>query len=159
MNRALLIGKEPPAALGYEYVIQEPYEAVVIGNLKEDRGTVDAPLGRSPKDRKKMAIVPDGRRAVTHYEVIARYPGYTHVRCKLETGRTHQIRVHMASLGHPIAGDEVYGPSKSKVDLGGQCLHARQLSFLHPADGQPRLVEIELPAYFRDFLDKLGRMS
>ena len=142
-----------------DHTLSRTYEAVVIGNLKEDRGTVDAPLGRSPKDRKKMAIVPDGRRAVTHYEVIARYPGYTHVRCKLETGRTHQIRVHMASLGHPIAGDEVYGPSKSRVDLGGQCLHARQLSFLHPADGQPRLVESELPAYFRDFLDKLGRMS
>jgi len=142
-----------------DHTLSRTYEAVVIGNLKEDKGTVDAPLGRSPKDRKKMAIVSDGRRAVTHYEVIGRYPGYTHVRCKLETGRTHQIRVHMASLGHPIAGDEVYGPSKSKVDLGGQCLHARQLSFLHPADGQPRLVESELPAYFRDFLDKLGRMS
>ena len=142
-----------------DHTLSRTYEAVVIGNLKEDQGTVDAPLGRSPKDRKKMAIVPDGRRAVTHYEVIGRYPGYTHVRCKLETGRTHQIRVHMASLGHPIAGDEVYGPSKSRVDLGGQCLHARQLSFLHPADGQPRLVESELPAYFRDFLDKLGRMS
>ena len=142
-----------------DHTLSRTYEAVVIGNLKEDKGTVDAPLGRNPKDRKKMAIVPDGRRAVTHYEVIGRYPGYTHVRCKLETGRTHQIRVHMASLGHPIAGDEVYGPSKSRVDLGGQCLHARQLSFLHPADGQPRLVESELPAYFRDFLDKLGRMS
>jgi len=142
-----------------DHTLSRTYEAVVIGNLKEDKGTVDAPLGRSPKDRKKMAIVSDGRRAVTHYEVIGRYPGYTHVRCKLETGRTHQIRVHMASLGHPIAGDEVYGPSKSRVDLGGQCLHARQLSFLHPADGQPRLVESELPAYFRDFLDKLGRMS
>ena len=142
-----------------DHTLSRTYEAVVIGNLKEDQGTVDAPLGRSPKDRKKMAIVPGGRRAVTHYEVIGRYPGYTHVRCKLETGRTHQIRVHMASLGHPIAGDEVYGPSKSRVDLGGQCLHARQLSFLHPADGQPRLVESELPAYFRDFLDKLGRMS
>ena len=142
-----------------DHTLSRTYEAVVIGNLKEDKGTVDAPLGRSPKDRKKMAIVSDGRRAVTHYEVIGRYPGYTHVRCKLETGRTHQIRVHMASLGHPIAGDEVYGPSKSRVDLGGQCLHARQLSFLHPADGQLRLVESELPAYFRDFLDKLGRMS
>ena len=142
-----------------DHTLSRTYEAVVIGNLKEEQGTVDAPLGRSPKDRKKMAIVPDGRRAVTHWEVIARYPGYTHVRCKLETGRTHQIRVHMASLGHPIAGDEVYGPSKSKVDLGGQCLHARQLTFLHPADGQPRLVESELPAYFRQFLDKLEKLS
>ncbi|MBR5537785.1 MAG: RluA family pseudouridine synthase [Clostridia bacterium] len=142
-----------------DHTLSRTYEAVVIGNLKEDAGTVDAPLGRSPKDRKKMAIVPDGRRAVTHWEVIARYPGYTHVRCKLETGRTHQIRVHMASLGHPIAGDEVYGPSKSKVDLGGQCLHARCLSFLHPADGQPRQVESRLPAYFRLFLDKLEKLS
>ena len=142
-----------------DHTLARTYEAVVIGNLKADCGTVDAPLGRSPKDRKKMAIVPDGRRAVTHYQVIARYPGYTHVRCRLETGRTHQIRVHMASLGHPIAGDEVYGPSKSKVDLGGQCLHARCLTFLHPADGKPRLVESQLPAYFQAFLDKLERMS
>ena len=142
-----------------DHTLARTYEAVVIGNLKADCGTVDAPLGRSPKDRKKMAIVPDGRRAVTHYQVIARYPGYTHVRCRLETGRTHQIRVHMASLGHPIAGDEVYGPSKSKVDLGGQCLHARCLTFLHPADGKPRLVESQLPAYFQTFLDKLERMS
>ena len=142
-----------------DHTLSRTYEAVVIGNLKDEAGTVDAPLGRSPKDRKKMAIVPDGRRAVTHWEVISRYPGYTHVRCKLETGRTHQIRVHMASLGHPIAGDEVYGPAKSKVDLGGQCLHARCLSFLHPADGQPRMVESQLPAYFRLFLDKLEKLS
>ena len=142
-----------------DHTLARTYEAVVIGSLKEARGTVDAPIGRSPKDRKKMAIVPDGRRAVTHYEVIARYPGYTHIRCKLETGRTHQIRVHMASLGHPIAGDQVYGPAKSKYDLQGQCLHARTLTFLHPSDGQPRLVESELPAYFTDFLHKLGRMT
>lgn len=142
-----------------DHTLARTYEAVVIGSLKEDRGTVDAPIGRSPKDRKKMAIVPDGRRAVTHYEVIARYPGYTHIRCKLETGRTHQIRVHMASLGHPIAGDQVYGPAKSKYDLQGQCLHARTLTFLHPSDGQPRLVESELPVYFTDFLHKLGRMT
>lgn len=142
-----------------DHTLARTYEAVVIGSLKEDRGTVDAPIGRSPKDRKKMAIVPDGRRAVTHYEVIARYHGYTHIRCKLETGRTHQIRVHMASLGHPIAGDQVYGPAKSKYDLQGQCLHARTLTFLHPSDGQPRLVESELPAYFTDFLHKLGRMT
>ena len=142
-----------------DHTLSRTYEAVVVGNLKEECGTVDAPIGRSPKDRKKMAIVPDGRRAVTHYEVIARYPGHTHVRCKLETGRTHQIRVHMASLGHPIAGDEVYGPGKNKFGLQGQCLHARALTFLHPADGQPRVVESELPAYFADFLHKLGRMT
>ena len=133
------------------------YEAVVIGTLKEDRGTVDAPLDRSPKDRKKMAVVPGGRRAVTHYEVLARYPGYTHVRCRLETGRTHQIRVHMASLGHPIAGDTVYGPARQKYDLQGQCLHARELTFLHPADGRKMHLKCELPGYFTDFLNKLGR--
>ena len=140
-----------------DHTLARTYEAVVIGGLKEDRGTVNAPIGRSPKDRKKMAIVPDGRHAVTHYEVIARYPGYTHIRCRLETGRTHQIRVHMASLGHPIVGDEVYGPSKSKFDLQGQCLHARELTFLHPADGQLRLVKSDLPEYFIDLLHKLGR--
>lgn len=140
-----------------DHTLARTYEAVVIGGLKEDKGTVNAPIGRSPKDRKKMAIVPDGRHAVTHYEVLARYPGYTHIRCKLETGRTHQIRVHMASLGHPIVGDEVYGPSKSKFDLRGQCLHARELTFLHPADGQPRLVKSDLPDYFTDLLHKLGR--
>ncbi len=142
-----------------DHTLSRTYEAVVVGNLKEDAGTVDAPLGRSPKDRKKMAIVPEGRRAVTHYEVIARYPGFTHVRCRLETGRTHQIRVHMASLGHPIAGDTVYGPAKGQPGLNGQCLHARQLRFLHPADGQPRLVESDLPVYFTDFLDKLRKRA
>ena len=138
-----------------DHTLARTYEAVVIGGLKEDHGTVNAPIGRSPKDRKKMAIVSDGRHAVTHYEVIARYPGYTHIRCKLETGRTHQIRVHMASLGHPIVGDEVYGPSKSKFDLQGQCLHARELTFLHPSDGQPRVVKSELPNYFTAILKQL----
>jgi len=141
-----------------DHTLARTYEAIVIGGLKEDRGTVNAPIGRSLKDRKKMAIVSDGRHAVTHYEVIARYPGYTHIRCKLETGRTHQIRVHMASLGHPIVGDEVYGPSKSKFDLQGQCLHARELTFLHPSDGQTRLIKSELPEYFTELLHKLGRI-
>lgn len=142
-----------------DHTLARTYEAVVIGTLKEDRGTVDAPLDRSPKDRKKMAVVPGGRRAVTHYEVLARYPGYTHVRCRLETGRTHQIRVHMASLGHPIAGDTVYGPAKQKYDLQGQCLHARELTFLHPADGRKMHLKCELPGYFTDFLNKLGRST
>ena len=140
-----------------DHTLARTYEAVVIGTLKEDRGTVDAPLDRSPKDRKKMAVVPGGRRAVTPYEVLARYPGYTHVRCRLETGRTHQIRVHMASLGHPIAGDTVYGPARQKYDLQGQCLHARELTFLHPADGRKMHLKCELPGYFTDFLNKLGR--
>ncbi len=142
-----------------DHTLARTYEAVVIGSLREEQGTVDAPLGRSPKDRKKMAVVPDGRRAVTHYEVIARYPGYTHIRCRLETGRTHQIRVHMASLGHPIAGDRVYGPGRQDDRLEGQCLHARELTFLHPADGLPRVVTCPLPAYFRAFLDRLERLS
>ena len=142
-----------------DHTLARTYEAVVIGTLKEDRGTVDAPLDRSPKDRKKMAVVPGGRRAVTHYEVLARYPGYTHVRCRLETGRTHQIRVHMASLGHPIAGDTVYGPARQKYDLQGQCLHARELTFLHPADGRKMHLKCELPGYFTDFLNKLGRST
>ena len=140
-----------------DHTLARTYEAVVIGTLKEDRGTVDAPLDRSPRDRKKMAVVPGGRRAVTHYEVLARYPGYTHVRCRLETGRNHQIRVHMASLGHPIAGDTVYGPARQKYDLQGQCLHARELTFLHPADGRKMHLKCELPGYFTDFLNKLGR--
>ena len=140
-----------------DHTLARTYEAVVIGTLKEDRGTVDAPLDRSPRDRKKMAVVPGGRRAVTHYEVLARYPGYTHVRCRLETGRTHQIRVHMASLGHPIAGDTVYGPARQKYDLQGQCLHARELTFLHPADGRKMHLKCELPGYFTDFLNKLGQ--
>ncbi len=140
-----------------DHTLARTYEAVVIGTLKEDRGTVDAPLDRSPRDRKKIAVVPGGRRAVTHYEVLARYPGYTHVRCRLETGRTHQIRVHMASLGHPIAGDTVYGPARQKYDLQGQCLHARELTFLHPADGRKMHLKCELPGYFTDFLNKLGR--
>ena len=140
-----------------DHTLARTYEAVVIGTLKEDRGTVDAPLDRSPRDRKKMAVVPGGRRAVTHYEVLARYPGYTHVRCRLETGRTHQIRVHMASLGHPIAGDTVYGPARQKYDLQGQCLHARELTFLHPADSRKMHLKCELPGYFTDFLNKLGR--
>ena len=143
-----------------DHTMARTYEAIVCGSFREDSGTVDAPIGRHPSDRKKMTVTArNSKNAVTHWEVVRRYRGYTHVRCKLETGRTHQIRVHMASLGHPIAGDEVYGPSKSKVDLGGQCLHARQLTFLHPADGQPRLVESELPAYFRQFLDKLEKLS
>ena len=142
-----------------DHTLARTYEAVVIGTLKEDRGTVDAPLDRNPKDRKKMAVVPGGRRAVTHYEVLVRYPGYTHVRCRLETGRTHQIRVHMASRGHPIAGDTVYGPAKQKYDLQGQCLHARELTFLHPADGRKMHLKCELPGYFTDFLNKLGRST
>ena len=132
------------------------YEAVVVGNLKDDAGTVDAPIGRHPTERKKMAVTDrNSRRAVTHYEVIARYEGYTHVRLKLETGRTHQIRVHMAYLGHPVAGDTVYGSKRPVPGLAGQCLHARVVGFQHPRDGRYLEVTSDLPQYFTDFLKRL----
>lgn len=136
------------------------YEAVVYGSLREDEGTVDAPIGRHPVDRKKMAVTErNSRPAVTHYTVLARYPGFTHVRLRLETGRTHQIRVHMASLGHPVAGDEVYGPKKAIPELHGQCLHAKYIGFTHPRDGRWLEFESELPPYFTAFLEKLRRRA
>lgn len=132
------------------------YEAVVHGNIREDQGTVDAPIGRHPVDRKKMAVTEkNSKRAVTHYQVLARYPGFTHIRLKLETGRTHQIRVHMAYLGHPVAGDEVYGPKKPVPGLNGQCLHARVIGFRHPRDGRYLEITSDLPEYFTKFLERL----
>lgn len=132
------------------------YEAVVHGNVKNDHGTMDAPIGRHPVDRKKMAVtLKNSRNAVTHYAVIERFKGFTHVQCQLETGRTHQIRVHMAYLGHPIAGDFVYGPKKPVSGLNGQCLHARVIGFQHPRDGRYIEITSDLPAYFIDFLAKL----
>ena len=119
------------------------YEAVVIGNLREDSGTVNAPIDRNPKDRKKMAVVPGGRPAVTHWQVLERFPGYTYVRCRLETGRTHQIRVHMAYIGHPLYGDTVYGAKKAAPGMTGQCLHAVGLTFRHPRTGET--VELSCP--------------
>ena len=139
-----------------DHTLARTYEAVVCGSLREDSGTVDAPIGRCPADRKRMAVVPDGRSAVTHWEVIARYNGYTHVRCMLETGRTHQIRVHMAHIGHPLLGDLVYGRKRAEKGLEGQCLHAKELRFLHPRTGESVTVTSELPDYFRDVLKKLG---
>lgn len=158
----LIIAKNDRAHLALsaqlkDHTLSRVYEAVAIGSLKEDRGTVDAPIGRSLRDRKKMAVVSDGRRAVTHYEVLARYPGYTHLRCQLETGRTHQIRVHMAYLGHPLAGDPVYGPKNDPERLGGQCLHARELTFVHPTTGQTVHLTCPLPDWFSGFLDRLER--
>ncbi|MGI5978141.1 MAG: RluA family pseudouridine synthase [Oscillospiraceae bacterium] len=139
-----------------DHTLARTYEAVVCGSLREDRGTIDAPIGRCPSDRKRMAVVPDGRSAVTHYEVIARYNGYTHVRCMLETGRTHQIRVHMAHIGHPLLGDMVYGRKRPEKGLAGQCLHAKELRFLHPRTEELVTVESELPDYFQDVLKRLG---
>ena len=138
-----------------DHSLARTYECIVTGNLREDRGTVDAPIGRDKRDRKKMAVVSDGRRAVTHWEVIARYPGFTHLRCRLETGRTHQIRVHMAYLGHPILGDTVYGAKKPVPGLQGQCLHAVGLRFLHPRTGEAVELSCPLPEEFRRQLRKL----
>ena len=133
------------------------YEAVAAGNFREDSGTVDAPLGRHPTDRKRMAVMErGGRPAVTHWEVIARYAGYTHIRCRLETGRTHQIRVHMAHIGHPLLGDLVYGRKKPEKGLEGQCLHARELKFIHPRTGEAVHLETALPDYFTAVLARLG---
>lgn len=141
-----------------DHTLARVYEAVVVGNLREDSGTVNAPIGRHPVDRKKMAIEPrNGRPAVTHWRVLARYPGYTHVECRLETGRTHQIRVHMASIGHPLLGDTVYGSKKPWPGLAGQCLHARRLRFVHPTTGEPVEVECPLPGWFEQVLKQLDR--
>ncbi len=136
------------------------YDAIVCGNFKEDSGTVDAPIGRHPSDRKKMCVTErNSRNAVTHWEVVKRYRGYTHVRCRLETGRTHQIRVHMAYLGHPILGDTVYGRKKPELGQDSQCLHAGTLCFTHPADGHPVMVFAPLPDYFTQVLEKLEKMG
>ena len=133
------------------------YEAVVYGRFRADSGTVDAPIGRHPTDRKRMAVTAkNSREAVTHWEVIARYNGFTHIRCRLETGRTHQIRVHMAHIGHPLLGDMVYGKKKAEKGLTGQCLHARELKFIHPRTGEKVHLYTELPEYFTEVLNKLG---
>lgn len=134
------------------------YEAVAVGSFREDSGTVDAPIGRHPNERKKMAVTnQNSRPAVTHWEVLARYRGYTHLRCRLETGRTHQIRVHMAHIGHPLLGDEVYGHAKlPEKGLTGQCLHAKELKFVHPRTGEQVRLSTDLPDYFREVLARLG---
>ena len=142
-----------------DHSLSRTYECLVTGNMKQDSGTVDAPIGRSSADRKKMAMVPTGRRAVTHWEVVARYPGVTHLRCRLETGRTHQIRVHMAYIGHPILGDTVYGAKKPVPGLTGQCLHATGLRFIHPRTGEPVELHCPLPPEFTAMLQKLQNKS
>ena len=138
-----------------DHTLARTYECLAVGNFKENSGTVDAPIGRHRTDRKKMAVVPDVRRAVTHWEVIARYQGVTHLRCRLETGRTHQIRVHLAYIGHPILGDTVYGAKKPVPGLTGQCLHATGLQFLHPSTGEKITLTCPLPEEFTKMLKKL----
>lgn len=143
------------AAQLQDHTLARTYECIVVGNLRQDAGTVDAPIGRHRTDRKRMAVAAGGRNAVTHWEVIARYPGFTHVRCRLETGRTHQIRVHMAHIGHPILGDTVYGNKKPVPGLTGQCLHAVGLRFIHPRTGAAVELQCPLPEEFLLQLHKL----
>ena len=143
-----------------DHTMARTYECIVCGSMKEDSGTVDAPIGRHPTDRKRMCVAArGGRDAVTHWEVIKRYRGYTHVRCKLETGRTHQIRVHMAHLGRPILGDMVYGHKKPELGQSSQVLHAGILCFKHPRDERPVMVMADLPEYFKEVLAKLEKMG
>ena len=138
------------------------YEAVVHGQIKNDQGRVEAPIGRHPQKRKQMAVTDrNSKPAVTHYTVLARYPvpgsgGFTHLRLRLETGRTHQIRVHMAHIGHPVAGDALYGPKKPAPGLDGQCLHAKKVGFIHPQTGAYMEFDSPLPDYFTAFLHRLG---
>ena len=140
-----------------DHTLARTYECIAVGNFRENCGTVDAPIARDARDRKRMAVVPGGRAAITHWEVVARYPGYTHLRCRLETGRTHQIRVHLAYLGHPILGDTVYGAKKSVPGLTGQCLHAVGLRFIHPRTGETVTLSCPLPEEFTDMLKKIDR--
>ena len=138
--------------------IHRVYHAVVYGNLKEDTGMVDAPIGRDPRDRKKMAVTQQNSKpARTHWKVLERFGNFTYIACKLETGRTHQIRVHMASIGHPLAGDPVYGPRAVLRFLNGQCLHAKELGFVHPITGEALRFDSELPPYFQDYLTRLRK--
>ncbi len=137
-----------------EHSITRKYNAIVYNNIKEDEGTIDKPLGRNPSDRKKMAVVPGGRRAVTHYRVLDRLGKFTYIEAQLETGRTHQIRVHMTYAGHPLLGDSVYGPKKQPFNLKGQVLHARVLGFVHPVTGEYMEFESPLPEYFQKLLER-----
>ena len=143
-----------------DHTMARTYDAIVCGSFREDAGTVDAPIGRHPTDRKKMCVTQRGSKpAVTHWEVVERFRGYTHIRCHLETGRTHQIRVHMAYIGHPLLGDTVYGHKKSELGQDSQCLHASSLCFRHPRDGRPVLVFAPLPDYFQQVLEKLRKLG
>lgn len=158
----LIVAKNDAAHLDLSAQLQDhslarTYEAVIVGGMREDAGTIDAPIARHPVDRKRMAVRPEGRPAITHWKVLGRYPGYTHVECQLETGRTHQIRVHLAHIGHPVLGDPIYGGvRKGFPELAGQCLHARRLVFLHPRTGAEVRLECPLPGYFQSVLRRLG---
>ena len=143
-----------------DHSMHRVYEAIVCGSFREDSGTVCAPIGRHPTDRKKMCVTArNSKEAVTHWEVVERFRGYTWVRCRLETGRTHQIRVHMAHIGHPLLGDTVYGHKKPELGQSSQCLHAGTLCFRHPQDGRLVVVHAPLPEYFEEVVDKLRRMG
>lgn len=161
----LIVAKNDKSHVGLAQQIKEhsfkrEYRAVVYGNLKEDEGVLNFPIGRNKKDRKKMAVTyENSKEAVTHFKVIERYKGFTYVKLRLETGRTHQIRVHMAYIGHPVAGDVVYGPKKVITQLGGQCLHAGLIGFVHPITNEYIEIESELPEYFDKFINKLKNKS
>ncbi len=145
------------AAQLQDHSLYREYRAVAVGGFSDDSGTVNAPIGRHPADRKKMAVnVREGREAVTHWQVLERYGGHTYLSCRLETGRTHQIRVHLASIGHPLLGDVVYGNKKPVPGLAGQCLHAKKLTFTHPRTGEKVTAECPLPEWFQRVLDKLA---
>ncbi len=137
---------------------EREYQAIVVGTPRDECGVVDAPIGRNPRDRKKMAVVPDGRPARTHYQLLERFDGFSHLSLTLETGRTHQIRVHMASIGHPVMGDEVYGANRTRFEkqtarlISGQCLHAKRIGFVHPTTGEFLRFDSELPEYFTELL-------
>ncbi len=158
----LIVAKNDVAHMGLAQQIKEhsftrEYNAVIVGHLKENEGTVNAPIGRNPKDRKKMCVTTfNSKNAVTHYSVIDNYEGYSHIALKLETGRTHQIRVHMAHLGHAVAGDFIYGNDKKSAYLNGQCLHAIKIGFVHPVTHEYLEFTSELPDYFKDFINRLS---
>lgn len=159
----LMIAKNDKAHLGLSEMLKthdiiRKYHAIVYGSFKEDEGSVELPIGRSPQDRKKMAIVQGGRYAKTDYRVIERFKNFTHIELTLHTGRTHQIRVHMKAIGHPLLGDPVYGPIKSMFGLNKQMLHAKVLGFIHPISGERLYFESELPEYFAGVIDRLSKL-
>ena len=160
----LIVAKNDAAHLALarqleDHSLRRTYEAIVVGGFREDSGTVDAPIARHPKERKRMAVVPGGKRAVTHWRVVERFPGHTWVECELETGRTHQIRVHMAHLGRPLLGDTVYGAKKPVPGLAGQCLHAARLRFVHPSTGEEMELSAPLPEWFTSAAARLRGKS